>query len=845
MRIETLERHRIPVGLVLLAASIWLAIGIQRTTDDAGAAILDSPLRLIRARRISSGWHLAPPGLFRISVYPVSSATLVLNAGAGHARLVSREGTEVLARATLRYKIDPDRLLEVHASLGPDLERDALGPWVLEALRDSIQGASYSAISGERTEELREALGRKLGERFRSAGLVLLSCDVSGVRIRSAGAPVTTAGGAPVRGMKVTVIGLDGADWNIIDPLMEAGKLPNLSRLARGGVRSRLRSITPMLSPVIWTSIATGVLPARHGIIDFLATTGREGERVPVTSGLRKVKAIWNILSERGVSVGITAWWATYPAEEVKGYIVSDRVAYQLFGAPAPGPQAREGKVYPADLDSLVSSLTIAPETINLSDLSRYIRITSDPTALPDSQSKLIEDFKTLLAAGDTYAQVSTTLTQRFHPDFTGFYLEGTDTVSHLFMPYTPPLLQGVDKDGARRFGRTVEEYYRHADDIVGKVVAAAEPGSAIIVCSDHGFRTGENRPLTDSRIGYGQAADWHRKYGILILSGDPFRKHETLEEASVLDITPTILALFGLPVAEDMDGRPILDGFDARFLLEHPVAYVPSYEGTAIPSRVEDANVKRDQPEGGRADHPQTPADPEGDQNLKEKLRSLGYITENTANSHNNRGMVLLTQGRYDDAISEFRKAAESSEDLSIAKINIARAYFKKKDYAAALTALQEHLKRHPRSKEAENLLGNIAMEQGRTEEAESHFKQALEYEPHFTDARNSLGILYDRLGRHDDALREFLKVVEVDKDYAESYNNIGVIYKNRGKIEDAVSWFKKAVQADAEFAGSYSNLALIDEDKGDLKGAEEQFRHAIKRDPHNAAPLPRESLR
>src|SRR3989449_10874652 len=114
-----------------------------------------------------------------------------------------------------------------------------------------------------------------------------------------------------------------------------------------------------------------------------------------------------------------------------------------------------------------------------------------------------------------------------------------------------PRLMRGGARGEALPFGRAVDEYYRHADDLVGRLVEVAGPQTAVIVCSDHGFRTGENRPLTDSRIGYGQAADWHRKYGIIVVAGPPFRKGHEVSEASVLDITPTVLALLGLPVGE------------------------------------------------------------------------------------------------------------------------------------------------------------------------------------------------------------------------------------------------------------------------------------------------------
>jgi Tfp pilus assembly protein PilF/predicted AlkP superfamily phosphohydrolase/phosphomutase len=818
MKLEAIRRRRVPLGLGFLLLAVWLLCGLRRIDPDAGLAVLDSPLGLVSPRVVAAGWHLAPPGVLRLTRYPSLPDTLSFQSGeTDGSALVTREGIEVSTSGIIRFRVDPNRLLDVHKAIGPEFRR-GLDRWIQDALRTAIASSDYSGISGARTEDLRSALGQSLAERFRTAGLELLSCDVAGVRIRSAALAQETPR-RQTTGSKVILIGLDGADWNIIDPLIQAGRLPNLARLAHRGSRGRLHSITPMLSPVVWTSIATGVLPSRHGIVDFLASTGRDGDKQPVTSTLRKTKALWNILSEQGLSVGVAGWWASFPAEKVSGFVVSDRVAYQLFGSGASHNPARAGKVYPPEIADLVASLTVAPETLGVTEVSRYVRLPDDRSSLPADQNRLIDDLKTLLAAGDTYTAVSLALRERYHPDFQAVYIEGTDTIAHLFMRFAPPPMEGVTKEDAQRFGRAVDEYYRHADELVGRLVEAAGPQSAVIVCSDHGFRTGDNRPLTDSRIGYGQAADWHRKYGIVVLAGPPFRSDHELSEASVLDITPTVLALLGLPVAEDMDGRPILDAFEPSFLASHPVRYVPTYESSSVAAS------------SGRP----APSDPQGDQELRERLESLGYLSQDSANSHNNRGMLLLSQGDYDSAIAEFEQAIRSSEDLPMARLNIARALYKKRDFPGATKVLNEYLSREPRSKEAENLLGNIAMEKKEYAEAEKRFETALGYEPNFTDARNSLGILYNKMGRTDDALREFLRVVAVDPDYAEALNNIGVIYKEQGRAQDAAASFRKAIAADPEFAGSYSNLALVLEQQGDLKGAEEMFRNALQRDPDN----------
>src|SRR5213075_192676 len=97
----------------------------------------------------------------------------------------------------------------------------------------------------------------------------------------------------------------------------------------------------------------------------------------------------------------------------------------------------------------------------------------------------------------------------------------------------------------------------------------------------DHGFRTGDNRPRTESRPGYGVAADWHRQYGIAVFCGPAFRRGVELDEVSLLDVAPTLLRLVGLPVGEDMDGRPVAEAFDPAWQQSHPDSYIASWEKT------------------------------------------------------------------------------------------------------------------------------------------------------------------------------------------------------------------------------------------------------------------------
>ncbi|MCK4915441.1 MAG: alkaline phosphatase family protein, partial [Candidatus Eisenbacteria sp.] len=154
-------------------------------------------------------------------------------------------------------------------------------------------------------------------------------------------------------------------------------------------------------------------------------------------------------------------------------------------------------------------------------------------------------------------------------------YLRGVDTASHKFWAAAHPGDVGfpVSQTESRVFGATVARYYEYADEMLGLLVDEFGDGT-VIVCSDHGF-DGPKPGQTPGGI------NDHGPIGILVMSGDAFRDGVRIEERSVRDVTPTILALCGLPVGDDMDGSVIEDAFEPAFLRSHPPRRVRTYEHT------------------------------------------------------------------------------------------------------------------------------------------------------------------------------------------------------------------------------------------------------------------------
>src|SRR5213075_199738 len=147
---------------------------------------------------------------------------------------------------------------------------------------------------------------------------------------------------------RVVFVGLDGADWQLLDQYIAGGTMPNLADLVRSGDRRALYTQHPPLSPLVWTTMMTGVSPLEHRILDFLRVNPASQQREPITSDERKAPAVWNMATAAGKKVGALGFWATYPAESINGLMVSDRLFTFLFSEKAPPP----GVVYPASVES-------------------------------------------------------------------------------------------------------------------------------------------------------------------------------------------------------------------------------------------------------------------------------------------------------------------------------------------------------------------------------------------------------------------------------------------------------------------------------------------------------------
>ena len=228
-------------------------------------------------------------------------------------------------------------------------------------------------------------------------------------------------------------------------------------------------STPPLVSPIIWTTIATGMPPDKHGVLDFVVDTASGGQE-PVRSVDRRGPALWSLFTAQDRAVAVIGWWATWPAEHVRGTIVSDRLAPQLLQR---GALDDERVIWPRDAVGRIRSLVTRPEQIGYDDLAGYIPIDRGEYARAhallthdgaDIYADKVAHLATIAASTRTYAALAVDAIRTDRPDLLAVYVEAVDSVSHLFV-----------RDPSRG-PPAIERAYRDADELIARVAGASPP---------------------------------------------------------------------------------------------------------------------------------------------------------------------------------------------------------------------------------------------------------------------------------------------------------------------------------------------------------------------------------
>jgi predicted AlkP superfamily phosphohydrolase/phosphomutase len=272
---------------------------------------------------------------------------------------------------------------------------------------------------------------------------------------------------------RVLVIGLDGATWDVLDPWIEEGILPNLSHLRKNGSWGILKSTIPPITAAAWGTFATGKRPGKHGVFHFVPIFNpEENDTEPEIVNAKSLKssAIWDILGHHDRKVILINIPMTYPPRQVNGTMITGLLTPK--GAPVfthPPELSKELSDYIIDLDRFIDEKPFATEP-------------AADTIKPSIG--LIEEFRMMM---ERRAITSLDMMRSNDWDFFMVVFTGTDRLGHyLWVYHNPP--NEIESQEQHLLFKGIKDYYIQLDEIIGELLQTAGKDVTVLIMSDHGM---------------------------------------------------------------------------------------------------------------------------------------------------------------------------------------------------------------------------------------------------------------------------------------------------------------------------------------------------------------------
>lgn len=613
----------------------------------------------------------------------------------------------------------------------------------------------------------------------------------------------------PALAKRVLLIGWDAADWKIATPLMDHGLMPTLDDFVSHGVMGNLATLRPVLSPMLWNSIATGMRADKHGIQGFTEPDTQTGGIRPVSSTSRKVKAVWNILTQQGYKAHVLGWFAGHPAEPVNGISVSDLYPYatQPLDKPWPLPP---GAVHPESMRETLADLRMHPAELTEAAILPWIPRAAE---IDQEKDKGLASFAKILAENLSIHNAATWILQTQPWDFMAVYYNGIDHFCHGFMHFHPPRMEGVPEDKFEIYKDVVNNAYRFHDMMLHTLIDLAGPDTTVLLCSDHGFHSDHLRPRGIPREPAGPAVQ-HRNFGIIAMRGQYLKEDERIYGATLLDIAPTILTLFGLPVGEDMDGRVLVQAFDEPPAIER----IPSWERVPGECGMHPADLRMD---------------PAAAQAVLQQFVALGYIQKPNENQEKavatavreanyNLARVYLDSRRPKEALPLLEELAKGSDEARFRQ-HLAQCHYMLGQRAEAKKILEDLIANPPKPPQPEKPEGEAPGEPVETAARDTDARPPEERInggglPEALDAASPrpwadwlMGVIHFEEGKTEDALDCLLRAEKADPHLPNLHLRIGETYMRRQQLEDAERAFARALEIDGDSPEAHLGLAQV----------------------------------
>jgi hypothetical protein len=628
---------------------------------------------------------------------------------------------------------------------------------------------------------------------------------------------------------RILLVGWDAADWQLIRPLLDAGLMPTLAALLDRGSSGTLATTRPILSPILWNTIATGRRADAHGVLGFTEPVPDGPGIRPTASTSRRCKAIWNIMTQCGLRANVVGWYASHPAEPIAGAMVSNQIEFR--GADdAPGAPLVPGAVHPPELEAAMAECRVHPSEV---DASAILPFVPDALAVSACEGNRLGKLVQMIAQTASVHAMATRLMERGDWDLTAVYYEGIDRFGHEFMEFHPPRMEQVDERDFEAYRHCMAGIYRFHDMMLETLVSLAGPDTAVILASDHGYWNDHRRP--DPRPGKAGPVDWHRPYGVFAAAGPGIRAGAEAHGATILDIAPTVLALLGLPAGSDMPGRVLSEA-----LADVPVApRIPSWEsvpgecgmhpaerrvdpdearaalqqlvdlGYIAPLAADDESARRDTADSNRIQLAQSHADAGQHARALEVLAGLeGPVAASDA-VRIMRAHSLAASGDPSSAATELDALHDVGRDAPGARVLRAQLALGAGDAGGAVSILRSLASGASPPAGIQGMLGRALAAAGHDADAEDALRRALDEEPQDAGTIAQLAELRLRSGDPAGALELGLRSAGLDMRQPGVHMTIGRAFLALGSAGEAVNAFAACVAQAPGWPGARESLA------------------------------------
>lgn len=571
------------------------------------------------------------------------------------------------------------------------------------------------------------------------------------------------------------LIGWGSADWKVIDPLIEAGALPNLQKLLKEGTKASLGGFDPPILPAAWTTLATSRTVTNHGVHSF--TKVKEDAVVPISSNDRKAKALWNVLSDYDLKTHQIGFWGSYPAAPINGISVTD--IYPYFDKNTLPEQA----VFPNNQKDRFANLLVAPSQITDAQLNSFI----SAELSSDEYEEYLEKIKVFIASVNSIQAATKDILQNEEWDCVSVFYNRLSNLTFQFMPFHIDENPDVSQELKNAFSQVLGNAYKYLDTLLGELLELAGEELTVMLVSQGGYLPDKlwidklNRP--DSTWEYNSP-------GIFLLKRHKETKgnqREAIYGISSLDIAGTILGFFGIPISRKLEGKLLIPS--QRFDQEKD--FIDGYE-----------------------DQPKTETIPleNSAEILNQQLTDLGYLIDSVENIkelneyHHIRGE--LSAGKHTEVYFALKKIRNRNKHNSWYGGRLAGCYLAKNQPDRAKELLDEVLSFGEKIPELHLLKSQMLL-------AEKKFRSAVK---EFDIAEKNIGKiagLYSQIGEGYLVMDQWIEAAKRFKMELEHnphpavYSGLAAVYLQNKRTQKAIEPLKKTIELVPRQSTSYLHLA------------------------------------